>query len=179
MLCKFLLMLQRHSYIPITYSTLSTSFIPSPFIECMYHLQYNMILTAIYAGDQDYLSTYHTPSIIHATCSAILVIVYTFLLHSPPLHFTHTSSHSTISEAMRLVTDPADFLATPYRFLFNSTLVTDTLNYLSPNNSVVFIGTQKLNFNGSSHPTVTQESPEPVPWPVLTQVCAVHSFEDT
>jgi len=94
--------------------------------------------------------------------------------------FTHTgtSPYSTISEKMRLATDPADFLATPYRFLFNSTLVNDTLNYLTPGNSVVFIGTQKLNFNGSSHSTVTQDSPENVPWPVLTQVCAVHSFED-
>ena len=80
---------------------------------------------------------------------------------------------------MRLAADPADFLATPYRFLFNSTLVTDTLNYLTPDNSVVFIGTQKLNFNGSSHPTVTQDSPEPVPWPVLTQVCTVCSIDVT
>jgi len=82
---------------------------------------------------------------------------------------------------MRIVADPADFLATPYRFFFNSTLVTDTLNYLTPSNSVVFIGTQKLNFNGSSHPTVTQDSLEPVPWPVLTQVCCnyvwrIHSY---
>jgi len=100
---------------------------------------------------------------------------FSFILHISA-YLTHTSSHSTVSEAMRLATDPADFLATPYRFLFNSTLVTDTLNYLTPGNSVVFIGTQKLNFNGSSHPTVTQDSLEPVPWPVLTQVCAIHSM---
>ena len=106
----------------------------------------------------------------YATCYWHL---YHFITHIST-SFTHTS-HRTISEAMRLATDPADFLSYPYRFLFNSTLVTDTLSYLTPDNSVVFIGTQKLNFNGSSHPTVRQEGDVPVPWPELTQVCV----EDT
>jgi len=108
----------------------------------------------------------------------VLVYLFSFLPTSLTSH-TCTPFHRAISEAMRIVTDPADFLATPYRFLFNSTLVTDTLNYLTPDNSVVFIGTQKLNFNGSSHPTVTQDSPENVPWPVLTEVCCYYVWRYT
>ena len=116
------------------------------------------------------------PLLFEGIFVVVIGMLYLFLFPpTSPLH-THTSPHSTISEKMRLATDPADFLASPYRFLSNSTLVTDTLNYLTPDNSVVFIGTQKLNFNGSSHSTVTQDSPEPVPWPLLTQVGAVHSF---
>ena len=73
---------------------------------------------------------------------------------------------------MRLVTDPADFLGTPHRFVSNFSLVNDTLNYLTPANSVIFIGSQKFNFNGSSHPNVQQEGPEPLPWPPqLSEVC--------
>ena len=73
---------------------------------------------------------------------------------------------------MRLVTDPADFLGTPHRFVSNFSLVNDTLNYLTPANSVIFIGSQKFNFNGSSRLPVSQQGAEPVPWPSqLTMVC--------
>ena len=89
-----------------------------------------------------------------------------FLMHTSYIY------HSTISEAMRLVTDPADFLGTPYRFVSNFSLVNDTLNYLTPENSVIFIGSQKLNFSDSSYLPVSQQGPEPVPWPgELTEVC--------
>ena len=88
-----------------------------------------------------------------------------------PMHTSYIY-HSTISEAMRLVTDPADFLGTPYRFVSNFSLVNDTLNYLTPAKSVIFIGSQKLNFNGSSRSPVQQQDPEPVHWPtMLTEVC--------
>ena len=90
----------------------------------------------------------------------------------PPSAVTPHTHHSTISETMRLVTDPADFLGTPHRFVSNFSLVNDTLNYLTPANSVIFIGSQKLNFNGSSRPNVQQQGPEPLPWPPqLTEVC--------
>ena len=73
---------------------------------------------------------------------------------------------------MRLVTDAGDILGTPYRFVSNFSLVNDTLNYLTPENSVIFIGSQKLNFNGSNLPNVQQQGPKPVPWPSeLTKVC--------
>ena len=73
---------------------------------------------------------------------------------------------------MRLVADPADFLDNPRRLLFDPSLISSTLSHLTPNNTVLLLGTQSLNVSGlpSSGPAPQQLGPAPLPWPELTQV---------
>ena len=56
---------------------------------------------------------------------------------------THTCSHSALSQNMRVVDDPADFLGNPSRYIFNHTLINRTLCSLSPENSIIFVGSHR------------------------------------
>ena len=89
-------------------------------------------------------------------------------------------SHSETASTMRTVSDPADFLGNPLRYRPCFNLTSSTLAQLSPTNSIIFLGTHKLNFslNVSEILNITSnESPPPVnnvttgapefPWPEL------------
>ena len=73
---------------------------------------------------------------------------------------------------MRLVTDPQDFLGNPKRRLLNISLIRQVLTSFSPENSLVFIGTQHLSVNGSS---LNQSSPVNLPWPALNETEPIYS----
>ena len=83
----------------------------------------------------------------------------------------------TLAEAMRLVTDPQDFLDNPKRRLLNTSLIGQVLTSLSPDNSLVFIGTQHLNSDGVLPPVSTpnQTSPVKLPWPVLNETEPIYT----
>ena len=84
---------------------------------------------------------------------------------------------------MRTVRDPADFLKNPRRYEACYNLTSSTLNQLTPNNSLVFLGThkitfsqdvaQQLNFTSSgSPPPANNGTSEGVqfPWPELDTI---------
>jgi len=48
---------------------------------------------------------------------------------------------------MRLHENAADFLPNPEFFIFNFTLLTSTLNYLKPYNSIIVLGTRRINIS--------------------------------
>ena len=78
---------------------------------------------------------------------------------------------------MRLVTDPQDFLDNPKRRLLNTSLISQVLTSLSPDNSLVFIGTKHLNIDGI-FPLVSapnQTSPVNLPWPVLNETEPIYT----
>ena len=83
----------------------------------------------------------------------------------------------TLAEAMRLVTDPQDFLDNPKRRLLNTSLIGQVLTSLSPDNSLVFIGTQHLNIEGVLPvvSTPNQTSPVSLPWPVLNETEPIYT----
>ena len=64
---------------------------------------------------------------------------------------------------MRVVKDPADFLSPPSRGIFDIKLIRDTLNALTPSNSLVFIGSPNLEDSNSTRP-------QDFPWPQLNEV---------
>ena len=91
--------------------------------------------------------------------------------------FTITCTCRTLAEAIRLVTDPQDFLDNPKRRLLNTSLICQVLTSLSPDNSLVFIGTQHLNIDGI-FPLVSapnQTSPVSLPWPVLNETEPIYT----
>jgi len=64
---------------------------------------------------------------------------------------------------MRVVKDAADFLSPPSRGVFDIKLIRDTLNALTPSNSLVFIGSPNLQDSNSARP-------QDFPWPELDEV---------
>jgi len=64
---------------------------------------------------------------------------------------------------MRVVKDAADFLSPPSRGVLDTKLIHDTLNALTPSNSLVFIGSPNLQDRNSS-------KPQDFPWPELDEV---------
>ena len=54
---------------------------------------------------------------------------------------------------MRTTVDPADFLRNPIRYKDSFSLTNSTLAQFTPNNSVIFLGTHKINFTSE----VTEE----------------------
>ena len=79
---------------------------------------------------------------------------------------------------MRLAGDPEDFLRNPHRLLFNASLLTLTLSYLVPNNTVILLGSQIFNVSGSgSSAPFSQLGPHPLPWPTLSQVEPVYGTQ--
>ena len=60
-----------------------------------------------------------------------------------------------ISKVMRVVQHPADFLPNPRRYISNYSLVHSVVHNLTPENCVIFIGTQ--NINSSSNLTLQQD----------------------
>ena len=59
------------------------------------------------------------------------------------------TSHSDIASSMRTTHDPADFLGNPLRYQPCFNLTSSTLAKLTPNNSVIFLGTHKITFSPS------------------------------
>ena len=55
---------------------------------------------------------------------------------------------------MRVVDDPEDFLASPKRYIPNSSLFKDTLASMHPEDATIFIGTRRLNIS----PNVTSQT---------------------
>ena len=85
---------------------------------------------------------------------------------------------------MRLVEEPADFLSNPVRFLFNYTLVSQTLGSLTPENSVILVGSQMLNTsepNSTAAPHFDDKSSVPFPWTELTETEPIYGtyFNET
>ena len=83
---------------------------------------------------------------------------------------------------MRLVSDPTDFLGNPRRLVFNETLILSVLEFLlSPEHSLIFLGTHHVNFSDSLNLTwphdgpPVQHSPNPYPWPNLNQTEPIYT----
>lgn len=73
---------------------------------------------------------------------------------------------------MRLVSDPADLLDNPRRHLLNTSLIASTLSHLTPENTVLFVGSPSLNATGlpPAGPAPHQQGSTPLPWPELSLV---------
>ena len=84
---------------------------------------------------------------------------------------------------MRTARNPADFLKNPLRYQPCFNLTTSTLAQLTPNNSVVFLGTHKITFNSSVAQQLNFTSdesppldnngtsgPSEFPWPDLDEI---------
>ena len=77
---------------------------------------------------------------------------------------------------MRLVADPPDLLGNPERLVLNTTLIQQVLASLSPENSVVFIGTRHVDFADNITLNLPHEGPPhqdsdvTLPWPKLNQL---------
>ena len=83
-----------------------------------------------------------------------------------------------IAERMRLVENPADLLGNPHRLLLNETLVRSVLESLTPNNSLVFLGTHHVNFSRDLDLDLPHDGPPEqdsassvtYPWPDLNEI---------
>ena len=86
----------------------------------------------------------------------------------------------SITKVMRVVEEPADVLPNPRRYLPDYHLTVSTASYLSPNNSLIFIGTKKVNITDgvkeqANLQNITDTSPQPmgdhvISRPILDQI---------
>ena len=85
--------------------------------------------------------------------------------------------HRNIAKQMRLVKEPEDFLGNPRRLLFNATLLTQTISWLVPNNTILLVGAQTLDTGGNTSATPSHQlGQHPLPWPALSQVEPVYGI---
>ena len=83
---------------------------------------------------------------------------------------THTHTRRSLAQTMRLVSDPRDLLQNPHRLLLNISLLRQTLSSLSPNASIIFIGTQK--YNSLAPPDQPKAY---IPWPQLNETEPIYN----